>query len=42
MKIAFDIEANGLDPTEIFCIAAKVIGQDVSEFWTPDTVRYFP
>ena len=42
IKIAFDIEANGLDPTEIFCIAAKVIGQDVSEFWTPDTVKYFP
>ena len=42
MKIAFDIEANGLDPTEIFCIAAKVIGQEVSEFWTPDTVKYFP
>ena len=42
MKVAFDIEANGLEPTEIFCIAAKVIGQDVSEFWTPDTVKFFP
>ena len=42
MKVAFDIEANGLDPTLIHCIAAKVIGQDVSEFWTPDRVKYFP
>lgn len=42
MKIAFDIETDGLDATKIHCIAAKVIGQDVSEFWTPDTVRYFP
>ena len=42
MKIAFDIETDGLNPTIIYCIAAKVIGQDVTEFWTPETVKFFP
>jgi len=42
MKIAFDIETDGLNPTKIYCIAAKVIGQDVTEFWTPETVKFFP
>ncbi len=42
MKVAFDIETDGLNPSRIHCIAAHVIGQDVSEFWTPDTVKYFP
>ena len=42
MKIAFDIETDGLNPTRIHCIAAKVIGQDRTEFWTPETVKYFP
>ena len=42
MKVAFDIETDGLNPTKIYCIAAKVIGQDVTEFWTPETVKYFP
>ena len=42
MKIAFDIETDGLNPSRIHCIAAHVIGQDVSEFWTPDRVKYFP
>jgi len=42
MKVAFDIETDGLNPTKIYCIAAKVIGQDVTEFWTPDRVKYFP
>ena len=41
MKIAFDIETDGLNPTKIYCIAAKVIGQDVTEFWTPETVKFF-
>ena len=42
MKVAFDIETDGLNPTKIYCIAAKVIGQDMTEFWTPDRVKYFP
>lgn len=42
MKVAFDIETDGLNPSRIHCIAAHVIGQDVSEFWTPDRVKYFP
>lgn len=42
MKVAFDIETDGLNPSKIHCIAAHVIGQDVSEFWTPDRVKYFP
>ena len=42
MKIAFDIETDGLNPTKIYCIAAKVIGQDRTEFWTPETVKFFP
>ena len=42
MKVAFDIETDGLNPTKIYCIAAKVIGQDMTEFWTPETVKYFP
>jgi len=42
LKIAFDIETDGLNPTKIYCIAAKVIGQDVTEFWTPETVKFFP
>tara|TARA_R100000306_G_C4370059_1_gene139507 strand:+ start:251 stop:1984 length:1734 start_codon:yes stop_codon:yes gene_type:complete len=42
LKIAFDIETDGLNPTKIYCIAAKVIEQDVTEFWTPETVKYFP
>jgi len=42
VKIAFDIETDGLNPSRIHCIAAHVIGQDVSEFWTPDRVKYFP
>jgi len=42
MKIAFDIETDGLNPTKIYCIAAKIIGQDVTEFWTPETIKFFP
>jgi DNA polymerase I-like protein with 3'-5' exonuclease and polymerase domains len=42
MKVAFDIETDGLNPSRIHCIAAHVIGQNVSEFWTPDRVKYFP
>jgi len=42
VKVAFDIETDGLNPSRIHCIAAHVIGQDVSEFWTPDRVKYFP
>jgi DNA polymerase I-like protein with 3'-5' exonuclease and polymerase domains len=42
MKVAFDIETDGLNPSRIHCIAAHIIGQDVSEFWTPDRVKYFP
>jgi len=42
LKIAFDIETDGLNPTRIHCIAAKVIGQDRTEFWTPETVKFFP
>lgn len=43
MKIAFDIETDGLDPTKIHCIAAKVIGlHQPCEFWGPDTVKFFP
>ena len=37
-----DIETDGLNPTKIHCIEAKVIEQDVTEFWTPETVKYFP
>ena len=42
MKVAFDIETDGLNPTQIYCIAAHVIGTDVSEFWALDRVKYFP
>ena len=42
MKVAFDIETDGLNPTKIYCIAAKIIGKDVTEFWTPENVKFFP
>jgi len=43
MKVAFDIETDGLDPTKIHCIAAKVIGlHQPCKFWKPDEIKLFP
>jgi len=41
-KVIFDIEANGLEPTKVWCIAAKVYGQSWdAKFFGPDQIHNF-
>jgi len=41
-KVIFDIEANGLEPTKVWCIAAKVYGKSWdTQFFEPSQVRNF-
>ena len=41
-KVIFDIEANGLEPTKVWCIAAKVYGQSWdAKFFGPDQINNF-
>lgn len=43
IKVVFDIETDGLDPTVIWCIAAEVVDKPwIKKTWTPDTIHQFP
>ena len=43
IKAVFDIETNGLNPSVIWCIAAKVVGTwGEPEFFEPKDVHKFP
>jgi len=43
VKVIFDIETNGLNPSVIWCIAAKIVGTwDEPTFFEPFEVKNFP
>ena len=41
MRVVLDIEANGLDPTRIWCIVAKDIKTNKVYTFEPDTISNF-